>query len=117
LTTRVVCLLNTAISQDHGDATRVGPRGAGGVQQQITAGGGIVHVRLRQVLLPDTGRHRSVPHQLPHRAHVAPDAVALLTDVSVHRLWRRDYVAAVDAMVTLSSLSFTAGIDGYRTSA
>jgi hypothetical protein len=42
---------------------------------------------------------------------------AILADVSAHRLWRRDYVAAADAMATLSSLSFAAGVDGYRTSA
>jgi hypothetical protein len=41
---------------------------------------------------------------------------AILADVSAHRLWRRDYVAAADAMATLSSLSFAAGVDGYRTS-
>ncbi|WVZ92018.1 hypothetical protein U9M48_038117 [Paspalum notatum var. saurae] len=37
----------------------------------------------------------------------------VLADVSAHRLWLRDYVAAADAMATLSSLSFAAGVDGH----
>lgn len=41
---------------------------------------------------------------------------AILADVSAHRLWRRDYVAAADAMATLSSLNFAAGVDGCRAS-
>ncbi|KAL6661069.1 hypothetical protein ACP70R_000453 [Stipagrostis hirtigluma subsp. patula] len=36
---------------------------------------------------------------------------AILADVSAHRLWRRDYVAAADAMASLSSLDFAAGVD------
>ncbi|CAL4999896.1 unnamed protein product [Urochloa decumbens] len=35
----------------------------------------------------------------------------VLADVSAHRLWRRDYVAAADAMASLSSLSFAAGVN------
>ncbi|GJN15648.1 hypothetical protein PR202_gb02582 [Eleusine coracana subsp. coracana] len=41
----------------------------------------------------------------------------ILADVSAHRLWRRDYVAAADAMATLSSLNFAAGVDGSGASA
>ncbi|XP_039834700.1 CBS domain-containing protein CBSX6-like [Panicum virgatum] len=37
----------------------------------------------------------------------------VLADVSAHRLWLRDYVAAADAMASLSSLSFAAGVDGH----
>ncbi|CAO2207372.1 unnamed protein product [Urochloa humidicola] len=37
----------------------------------------------------------------------------VLADVSAHRLWRRDYVAAADAMATLSSLSFAAGVTAH----
>ncbi|OEL28056.1 CBS domain-containing protein CBSX6 [Dichanthelium oligosanthes] len=35
----------------------------------------------------------------------------VLADVSAHRLWRRNYVAAADAMASLSSLNFAAGVD------
>ncbi|KAL6900736.1 hypothetical protein ACP4OV_005412 [Aristida adscensionis] len=38
---------------------------------------------------------------------------AILADVSAHRLWRRDYAAAADAMASLSALDFAAGIDGH----
>ncbi|KAK8451550.1 hypothetical protein SEVIR_6G228800v4 [Setaria viridis] len=37
----------------------------------------------------------------------------VLADVSAHRLWRRDYVAAADAMASLSSLSFAAGVTAH----
>nr|CAB3481525.1 unnamed protein product [Digitaria exilis] len=37
----------------------------------------------------------------------------VLADVSAHRLWRRDYVAAADAMASLSSLNFAAGVDAH----
>lgn len=37
----------------------------------------------------------------------------VLADVSAHRLWRRDYVAAADAMASLSSLSFAAGVHAH----
>jgi hypothetical protein len=41
------------------------------------------------VLLPDTGRHHLVPHQLPRRAHAGPDAVALRARCHQLRLRRR----------------------------
>jgi len=37
----------------------------------------------------------------------------VLADVSAHRLWRRDYVAAADAMASLSSLNFAAGVEAH----
>ena len=41
----------------------------------------------------------------------------VLADVSAHRLWRRDYVAAADAMASLSSLNFAAGVEARGMSA
>ncbi|RLM60802.1 CBS domain-containing protein CBSX6-like [Panicum miliaceum] len=41
----------------------------------------------------------------------------VLADVSAHRLWRRDYVAAADAMASLSSLNFAAGVESHGMSA
>ena len=63
-------------AEDHRDAAG----GSGGWQADrepviVLAAG---DVRLRQVLLPDAGRHRPLPHQLPRRAGADPAAVHLL---------------------------------------
>ena len=63
-------------AEDHRDAAGGSGGWQAGRQPVIVLAAG--DVRLRQVLLPDAGRHRPLPHQLPWRAGADPAAVHLL---------------------------------------
>lgn len=74
---------------------------------------GYAHVEASSPAIESSWRVPSEPRAVAVVQTNRDGSHMVLADVSAHRLWRRDYVAAADSMASLSSLNFAAGVDGH----